>query len=92
MKLSKNPKGFAIISMDDRIVAQLYNTVIFKREDGVVQLNSGGWRTMHTKKCLNLIFKDLGLPLYVTQKKGEWYVLRGEVKVPFTDNMKLEVA
>jgi hypothetical protein len=92
MKLSKQPRGLQFIKIADNAYAKLYDTNIFTQIGNKITLNSGGWRTMHTKKCMNLIFKDLGLPIYVQQKNGYWNVnLGGGVILPFVDGIEINL-
>lgn len=91
MKLSKKPKGLSVVEHNDTLVAVLYNTKIVVKSQNEIVLNSGGWLTMHTKKCINLIARDLGLGFKVSQKSGQWFVTQNEKTVPFTDNMIVKV-
>lgn len=91
MKLSKQPKGLQFIADKDNAYGKLYDTMIFRQIGNTVTLNSGGWRTMHTKKCLNLIFKDLKLNVSVFQVQGLWYVQIGTTEIPFEDGMQLNL-
>lgn len=52
-------------------VAQLYDTIIFRETNITIQLNSGGFKTNHTKNCINDLLPE-GFELY--QEKGTWYV------------------
>lgn len=60
-------------------------------DDGVVVLNSGGYRSNTTKLAMNQALNERGLPFSVYQKKGEWYVRdrRNNEDRAFYDNMKL---
>ena len=69
-------------------VAQLYDTLIYKESNGYITLNSGGWRTKHTKNCINDLLPD-GFKLY--QRDFNWYVVTPYSELPFTDNMVLEL-
>lgn len=91
MRLSKSPKGLQFFENENKAYGKLYNTMIFTKIDGTVTLDSGGWKTMHTKKCLNLIFRDLNLGVSVYQKKGEWFVVNDGAVMPFVDRMTFEV-
>lgn len=91
MKLSKNPKGLSLVSLNLVTIGQLYRTIIFTKEQDIVTLKAGGWYTAHTKKCINLICRDLGLDIYVSQVKGVWQVSIGDVTLPFVDGMQIKV-
>jgi hypothetical protein len=92
MRLSKSPKGLQFIKNSDNAYAKLYDTDIFVQIGNKVTLNSGGWRTMHTKKCINLICSDLGLGVSVQQKAGNWLVnLPGGVQLPFVDGIEINL-
>ena len=96
MELSKSPKGLSFIDLGAQQVGKLYKTNIFIKANGKVVLNSGGWLTMHTKKCINLICADLGLEIYVQQKAGKWFVHYKsdghECTKPFADHIELPIA
>lgn len=66
---------------------RLHSTRIITWEaDGTIKLNSGGWRTVTTKKRMN----DY-TPFTVYQKDHEWYVCRwGVHDIPFEDGMVLK--
>jgi hypothetical protein len=58
------------------VVVRLHHTNIFglDRGTGGVTLNSGGWRTVTTKKRINECLEEYGIPLRVYQRKFDWYV------------------
>lgn len=91
MKLTKSPKGLKVTTKGLSLFATLYQTTIVVKTGNWVTLNSGGWKTMHTKKCLNLISNDLGLGFSVSQSKGQWFVSQNGTTVPFVDNIVLKV-
>jgi hypothetical protein len=91
MKLARRPKGLSFTQAVNTAYGELYNTLIFKQVGGTVILNSGGWRTNHTKKCINMICTALELPIYVKQVKGLWYVKVNDEVVPFTDNIEINL-
>ena len=66
------------------IAVRYHATDVVTVRDGVVTLNSGGWRTATTKKRVNAYLPD-GWSLY--QHRHEWF-LRGPVEtLPFTDGV-----
>ena len=90
------PKGLNLIKHNNQILAKLYNTVIVDAQYSsldkawTIRLNSGGWRTKHTKKCINLSLQSLNVYLY--QKKFNWYVKIGEdIHHEFNDNMLYKI-
>lgn len=81
------PKGLSIVSVPKLEIAKLYNTniVVANEETGLIALNTGGWKTKHTKKCMNLALAKYGLS--VKQVNFEWFVMRhGEEVGFFADN------
>lgn len=65
-------------------VYRLYDTVILKNISSSYVLNSGGWKTNHTKNCIN---DNLPEGYKVFQKKGCWYVDTPEGIIEFIDGM-----
>ena len=85
----KKRSGLNVVNHEGQTIAQLYNTVIFIREGNNIQLNSGGWRTRHTKNCINDLL-PARLSLY--QKNFEWYLYDkiNDHTINFEDNMSFE--
>ena len=85
------PKGLSVVPTNSATVARLYNTniVIINHKTNVITLNSGGWNTKHTKKCINLVCNKLGLYLY--QEKFEWFVSYQDNVIPFQDEMNITI-
>lgn len=92
----KQPKGLSVIEHNGMVLAKLYNTliVIIDLKAKTVKLDSGTWRTMHTKKCINLVCRQYGINL--RQVKGEWLIDFNEANatltVPFRDGITLSLA
>jgi hypothetical protein len=65
------------------------STEIVKWDDKSVTLNSGGWRTVTTKRKMNQAARQFILGYRVEQKKGEWsvYLYGTNVTLPFADGM-----
>jgi len=86
----KQRKGLGIITNIDgfSIIAQLYDTKIFKQKGNEITLNSGGFRTTHTKNCINDLLPS-NFRLY--QKKGNWYLETPETTLDFSDNMTFNI-
>ena len=67
----KKRSGLNVVNHEGQIIAQLYDTTIFIKKDNHFKLNSGGWRTKHTKNCINDL---LPARLHLYQKDFEWYL------------------
>ena len=86
------PKGLSIVNVPNLTVAKLYDTNIvmiqetWQGSDKVrcITLNHGGWRTKHTKKCINLVLAPYGLSL--KQKNFDWWVFRGDTEIGLWHN------
>lgn len=90
-KLSKNVKGkraTVIVRFDDSTIRLRYQgtTVAEFRNDGSVQVSSGGWRSKTTKDRINSAILGLGT---VFQKNFEWFMFdyQRNTTVPFQDGM-----
>lgn len=97
--ISKLPKGLNIIPSGaiqgvNTTIARLYDTNIVTIEDigdkKLLTLNSGGWKTKHTKKCINVLFTLYNLPYKLYQKDFTWYLTNNNGEVTeFQDNIEL---
>lgn len=67
----KLPKGMSLIEKGDIKLSKLYNTLIYDESEYFIDLNTDGWFTKHTKKCLNIALGNKGK---VYQKDKKWYV------------------
>jgi len=77
-KLGNNTYGY--IETDGTVSVELHGTKVVQfYPNGLVKLNSGGWRTHTTKKRINQYS-----PVGVYQKNFEWFLSNG---TPFEDNM-----
>ena len=78
-------KGLSIWNVGDKEYHRLYNTVIVDynhdSEGRTVTLNTGGWKTNHTKNCMNDFLKRFGFKVY--QKDFVWYVRGRELSFEF---------
>jgi hypothetical protein len=71
---------YAYIQADGSVAIELHGTnVVVIYPDDSVMLNSGGWRTVTTKKRINQYS-----PVKVYQKNHEWYLQDG---TEFEDRM-----
>tara|TARA_R110000850_G_scaffold63085_4_gene142911 strand:- start:754 stop:1020 length:267 start_codon:yes stop_codon:yes gene_type:complete len=86
----KTRKGLTKINTDGMTdMYQLYDTVILSTNGLFIKLNTDGFRTNHTKNCMN---DNLPLGFRVFQKNFEWYVDTPETKdIPFEDEMVLSI-
>jgi len=77
-KLGNNTYGY--IETDGTVSVELHGTKVVQfYPNGLVKLNSGGWRTHTTKKRINQYS-----PVRVYQKNFEWFLNDG---TPFEDNI-----
>jgi len=60
------------------------NRIVTYRQNGDVQVSSAGWKTSTTKDRLNR-YTDSSTD--VKQDDFEWYVMRGDSRVDFSDGM-----
>ncbi len=71
---------YAYIEHDGTVAIELHGTKVVRFfTNGLVQLNSGGWRTHTTKDRINKYS-----PVRVYQKNFEWFLNDG---TPFEDKM-----
>ena len=71
---------YAEIESDNSVSVRLHGTAVVRfYPNGLVKLNSGGWRTSTTKNRINKYS-----PVKVYQKKYEWYLQDG---AEFEDNI-----
>ena len=88
-KLENNTRGY--IEYDGSVSIELHSTkVVTLYANGLVKLASGGWQTVTTKDRMNRYS-----PVYVQQRKGEWYVKIGREdggrdEFPFMENMVVQ--
>ena len=86
----KKRKGLEIFNIGDKEYYKLYDTVIVIREiqaDGShrIRLNHNGFKTNHTKNCMNDFLSRFGFKVY--QKDYKWYVKGREVSFEFETDM-----
>ena len=74
-------KGLSVWNVGDKEYHRLYNTIIVERDGDKVTLNTGGWKTNHTKNCMNDFLSRFGFKVY--QRNFEWYVKGAEVSFCF---------
>ena len=88
-------KGLNIWNVGNKEYHKLYDTVIVIAEhldDGStrIRLNNGGWKTTHTKNCMNDFLKRFGFKVF--QKDFKWYVRGRELPFEFETDMVYFVA
>lgn len=62
--------------LDGRKSIRLHTTDIVTEKDGVITLNSGGWKTVTTKDRINSYSWENGLRKwpYISQKNHQWFI------------------
>lgn len=66
-------------------------TPIVSWNDGTIILNSGGWKTVTTKRKMNQASNQFALGFGVYQKARSWFVaLPDGQSVPFVDGMQIQ--
>jgi hypothetical protein len=83
-------KGLNVWSIGNKEYYKLYDTVIViaeHLEDGStrIRLNNGGWKTNHTKNCMNDFLRRFGFRVF--QKDFKWYVRGRELPFEFETSM-----
>ena len=83
-------KGLNVWSIGDKEYYKLYDTVIViaeHLEDGStrIRLNHNGFKTNHTKNCMNDFLRRFGFKVY--QKDFVWYVKGRELSFEFETDM-----
>jgi len=64
----------SVVTLGDEVGLILHNTRIVRIDaEGNVRLNSGGWRTVTTKRRMNEALEALGLDVSVYQEAFVWY-------------------
>jgi len=61
----------------DRVTVVTYHqteVVTWDQRENRVILHTGGWKTATTKRRMNQAAYEFGLPYFVQQKDGEWFV------------------
>ena len=83
-------KGLSVWNVGNKEYYKLYDTVIViaeHLEDGStrIRLNNGGWKTNHTKNCMNDFLRRFGFGVF--QKNFKWYVRGRELPFEFETDM-----
>ena len=94
-KIKGTRKGLHVHSSNMKTIHTLYSTDIIKmeHEGGYtnVILNAGGWRTNHTKNCMNDVLTAYDLK--VIQKDFNWFLVdeHNTIAWDFEDGMNLGI-
>lgn len=93
IKLTRKQSNVKVIHNENSIMVKLYDTIVFAINcHGLIVLNSGGYKTISTKTCINRAFRQLGLHnMRVRQVKGEWIVNFMGQDLDFKDEMVLKL-
>ncbi len=72
-------------------IVRLWDTDIVKWSvcTGIIELDSGGYRSVTTRRRMNEVTRLIGLGYYVHQTKHKWYVLFRGIIYDFVDHMRL---
>ena len=84
-KLVKNNTRLTIYKNGDKVL-RLHNTDIIKWQGNKIILNTGGWDTLTTRARFN---EFLPSNIRIIRSKGITYILEGELKTEFTDNIEI---
>ena len=77
-------KGLSVHNFGDKEYHRLYNTIIVYRDGDKVTLGTDGWKTNHTKNCMNDFLRRFGFKVF--QKDFKWYVKGQSGTVRFYDD------
>jgi hypothetical protein len=65
------------------LIVRYHNTDVVVVKNGEVTLNTGGWKTVTTKRRMNQAANQFGLNYHVFQEDHEWYVFWKGIVYPF---------
>lgn len=94
-KFTSNKRSTAVyVDPNDGMHKCIYHNtcvVCWNVDSGVINLilNSGGYRTVTTKRRMNEVSRCFDLGYSVFQKDHEWYVTYNGKTVPFVDDMQI---
>jgi hypothetical protein len=80
--------GVATTVSEDGIwqVVTYHNTPVVKFSEKTILLNTGGYKSQTTKRRMNQAANQFELGFEVVQRKGDWFVVRGEEEIPFVED------
>tara|TARA_R100001086_G_scaffold245229_2_gene175888 strand:- start:145 stop:423 length:279 start_codon:yes stop_codon:yes gene_type:complete len=86
MYIKKQRKALVSYVEDNKTKCILYRTKIleYNHADNTIMLNSGGYKTKHTKNCIN---DNLPSGYRVFQKNFTWHLDTPNGTINFNDNM-----
>ena len=93
-RLERLSSKAVMFSTGSRVLIVYVNTIVFIRNNNIIQLNTDGWKTMTTKKWINYGLDCFTGSNVVTlcQKNYIWYVLHNDdERIEFQDNMKIQL-
>jgi hypothetical protein len=67
-----------VIATNGRISVVYHSTVIVEATPAEITLDTGGWRTVTTKRKMNQAARQFGLGYQVEQKNFKWFVRAGD--------------
>lgn len=86
-------KGLSIFNIGDKEYYKLYDTVIVTKEShpwgDKITLDHGGWKTNHTKNCINDFLSRYDFKVF--QKDFQWFILGQIAPFSFEGEVTLEV-
>ena len=86
--MTLSPYATTIQTTDNLTRVTYHSTDIVAFNDSMIVLNSGGWKTVTTKRKMNQASVQFELGFSVFQDKGEWFViLPNRNTVDFVDGM-----
>lgn len=87
--ITRQRKGFSsFIDSNGSVNFKLYNTIILSVKDKVMTFNTGGFKTRHTKNCLNDVIPS---GFRVFQKDFDWFVDGPTGTIEFVDGLKVSM-
>ena len=82
-----------VMATGNRLSVVYVSTLIVEKVGSMITLDSGGYKTVTTKRKMNQAANQFGLFYSVFQRKGQWFVaLAGNTVVPFVDGMQFTIA
>jgi hypothetical protein len=67
-------KAIRFESLEGNVYIIYCNTIVFKREDGRITLDSDGWQGNTTKKWMNYGFDAYKKGYFINQKNWKWFI------------------
>jgi len=88
MVQTRKVKGVAtkVIHTATGLIVRYHNTDVVVVKNGEVTLNTGGWKTVTTKRRMNQAANQFGLGYHVYQERHAWYVCWNGIMYPFLND------